>query len=170
MVMTLSSPSETTFNLQNILAANIDGPFDLHQRADASICPNVGLLARQQFCKNRVMHGPALVQHDAAVKAQEATFEHTIALRLEIRVHHADALIVRQIFQRRALGALPIGEVSVVEHDHAALDRDIGPRQPGGGDEARGTVVPGVADERFYSVGERHWHDLWGVLWCEADI
>ena len=120
----------------------------------------MGLLARQQLGKNRLVQRTALVQFDAAEKTQEAALQNAVALRLEIRIHHADALIVRQVLEAGALRALPIGEVFVVEHDHAALDRDIGARRSGRGDKARATVVPGIADQFLDGVGKRHLDDL----------
>jgi hypothetical protein len=75
----------------NRVAADIDCLVDLHQHADAGLRANMGLLARQQLGKNRLSHGPALVQFDATKEAQEATLQHA-ALRFEVGIHDAYAL------------------------------------------------------------------------------
>ena len=75
----------------NRLAADIDCLVDLNQHADAGLRANMGLLARQQLGKNRLAHGPALVQLDAAKETQEATLQHA-ALRFEVGIHDAHAL------------------------------------------------------------------------------
>ena len=97
------------------------------------------------------------MQFNAAEETQEATLQYAIALRFEVGIHHAHALVVRQVLQHRALGALPPRQVCVVEHNHAALGRDVRPLWPVCGEQARIAVVPGVADQRLDGVGERHW-------------
>jgi hypothetical protein len=37
------------------------------------------------------------VQFDTTEEAQEATLQHAVALRLEVGVHHAHAIVVRQV-------------------------------------------------------------------------
>src|SRR5579885_3694642 len=116
----------------------------------------MGLLARQKPCKDRLADRSALMQLGAAVEAQKAALEHAVTLGFEIGIHHADPLVVRKIFERGALGPLPVSEMRIIEHDHAALGTDIGSLRSVGGDQARIAVVPGIADERFDRVGERH--------------
>ena len=79
-------------------------------------------------------------------------------LRFEIRVHHADALLHAEIAQHRALAPLPIGEMLVVEDDHAALRRDVRPFRTDARQQARIAVVPCVADERLDRLREGHGH------------
>src|ERR1700691_6693569 len=106
-----SSARAITISSDNRLTADIDGTLDLDQRTDAGIGPNMGLLARQKLSENRVVHRAAFVQFDTAEEAQKAAFQNAVALRLEVRIHHADPLVVREVIERRFLGTLPVGEM-----------------------------------------------------------
>src|SRR5262249_9146482 len=144
------------------LAADIGRARDLHQHADAGIGANMGLLARQQQVEDLLVDRAALVQLDGAVEAQESGVEHAVALRLEVRVYDADALVVRQVGERLLLAPLPIGQMLVVEHDHAALDRDVGAVRSVGGDETGRAIVPGGPDQVADFLADRH--RVWPVL------
>ena len=80
------------------LAPNIGGTLDLDQHADAGVGADMGLFARQQQIEYGVTDGTALVQLGVAVESQKAGVENAVALRLEVGVDHANALVVAEIF------------------------------------------------------------------------
>ena len=100
------------------------------------------------------------MQFGAAEEAQETALKNAIALCFEVGINHTHAFVVRQILQHCALGALPPCQVHVIEHDHAALRRNIWPLWPARGEQAGIAVVPSVADQGLDGVGERHGNDL----------
>src|SRR6185295_4702532 len=134
------------------LSANIDRFVDLDQHADAGFGAGVGLLAWQQAGENSFAHGAAVMQFGAAEEPQETALEHAIALCFEVGINHAHASVVRQILQHRALGAFPPCQVPVIEHNHAALRRDVWPLWPARGEQAGIAVVPGIADQGLDGV------------------
>src|ERR1700685_882158 len=138
------------------LAPNIGGAFDLDQHADAGVGADMGLFARQEQIEYGVVDRPAVVQFGTAVESQKARVENAVALRLEVGVDHANALVVAEVFQRLLLRALPIGEMVVVENDHAALGRDVGAIRALRRDQARRAVIPGRPDEGFKFFADRH--------------
>src|SRR5215510_1381718 len=54
------------------LAADVNRLFDSDQHTDSGLGAGVSLLARQQFCEDRLAHRPGLVQLDRPEDAQEA--------------------------------------------------------------------------------------------------
>jgi len=114
------------------------------------------LFALIEPIENRLAQRTTLVQLGSSVKAQEAGFEHALALRLEIRVHDADVPVTAEIGERLLLRALPIGEVLVVIDQHRALGGDVGPVRPGGRQQARIAVDPGAIDKRSDLLADRH--------------
>src|SRR5258708_16431509 len=138
------------------LAPNVGGTLDLDQHADAGVGADMGLFARQEQIEYGVTDGPAVVQFGPAVEAQKARVENAVALRLEVGVDHANALVVAEVFQRLFLRALPIGEMVVVEYDHAALGRDVGAMRALRRHKAWRAVIPGRPDERFEFFADGH--------------
>ena len=102
--------------------------------------------------------GPLSCSTAVPKKRRNPEFELAVALRLEVCVHDADAPVGAEVFQDAALGPLPVGEVFVIEHDHAALGCDVGPFAAAGREQARVAVVPGTEDQRLDGVGEPHGH------------
>src|SRR5579862_5740658 len=138
------------------LTPNIAGTLDLDQHADAGVGADMGLLARQQQIEYGVVDRPALVQFGTPVEPQEAGVENAVAMRLEVGVDHANALVVAEVFQGLFLRALPIGEMVVVENDHAALGRDVGAVRALRRHKAWRAVIPGRSDERFEFFADGH--------------
>src|SRR5271154_3932325 len=138
------------------LAANVGGTLDLDQHADAGVGADMGLFARQKEIEYGVTDGPAVVQFGMAVESQKARVENAVALRLEVGVDHANALVVAEVFQRLFLRALPIGEMVVVENNHAALGRDVGAIRALRRDQAWRAVIPGRPDEGFELFADGH--------------
>src|SRR5712671_6297897 len=129
---------------------------NLDQHADPLVGAVVLLFALIEPLEDRLAQWTALVQFGGPVKAQEAGFEYAVALCLEIRVHDADAQFAAEIGERLLLRALPIGEVLVVIDQHRALGGDVGPVRPGGRQQARIAVDPGVVDKRSDLLADRH--------------
>src|SRR3954452_10712191 len=150
-----SGPRKSVWSGQR-LASNVGGALDLDEYADAGICADMRLLARQQQLEDGVMDGPALVQCGCSVESQKAGIENAIALRLEVGVDHANALVVAKVFQRLFLRACPIGEMVIVENDHSALGRDVGTVRPLRRHEAWRAVMPGGPDECFDLFTDGH--------------
>src|SRR5580700_3381291 len=80
-------------------APNIGGSFDLDQYADAGVGADMGLFARQQQIEYGVVDRPALVQFGTPVESQKTRVENAVALRLEVGVDHANALVVAEVVQ-----------------------------------------------------------------------
>src|SRR5580704_6675999 len=138
------------------LAPNIRGTLDLDQHADAGVGADMGLLAWQEQIEDGVTDRPALVQLGRSVESQKARVENTVALRLEVGVDHANALVVAEVFERLFLRTFPIGEVVVVENHHAALRRDVGTVRALRRDQAWRAVIPGRPDEGFELFTDGH--------------
>src|SRR4051812_3066394 len=159
-----SGPPKSVWSGQR-LASNVGGTLDLDEDADAGVCADMCLLARQQQLEDGVMDGPALVQCGRPVEAQEAGVENAVALRLEVGVDHANAFVVAEVFQRLFLRAFPIGEMIIVENDHASLGRDVGSVRPLRRHQTWRAVIPGGPDECFELFTDGH-----EVLPLDVDI
>ena len=114
------------------------------------------LLTRQQHLEDGVMNGSGLMQFGFTVESQEPRIQNAFTLRLEVGIHNAHALFVPKVFQCLFLGALPIGEMVVVENDHAALGRYVGTVATLRRNEAWRAVIPGRPDERFKLFADGH--------------
>src|SRR5262245_7303553 len=126
------------------------------------------LLALAQLGKDPVLDRPVMVQLGRAEKSQEARVQHTVALRLEVRIDDGNAFVVREIFQRLPLGPLPIGEMLVIIDDHAALWTDVGTVRPGGCEQTRKAIDPGLIDEVLDLLWKGHETSIFWVNTARA--
>src|SRR3979409_2153799 len=85
------------------LAPNIGRALDLDQHADTRVRPDMRLLPRQEQLEDGLTNGPTLVQLGLSVEPQKAGIENAVALRLEVGVDHANALVVAEVFERLLL-------------------------------------------------------------------
>jgi hypothetical protein len=83
--------------LRQRFASHICRAINLDENANTCVRADMRLLARQQQFEYRIPNRPAFVQLGLSVETQETRIQHTFALRLEIRVNHADALVVAEI-------------------------------------------------------------------------
>ena len=139
------------------LAARVGGALDLDQHADAGVGADVLLLALGvSLAKIASWIGP--ISCSSAVPQNRRKPNSSILSRCALKFEYITT--TRRSCPRFSsaffFGPFPIGEVLVVEHDHAALGADVRAVLADGRQHARIAVVPGVVDKRLDRVAERH--------------
>src|SRR5262249_12674139 len=138
------------------LASNVRGAFYLDQHADASIRADMRLLAWQEKIENVVANGAAFMQFGFPVKSQKPRIKNTIALCLEVGIDHTNALVMAEVFEGLFLRAFPIGEMVVVEYNHASLGRDVRAVRPLGRKQAWSAIISFRPAKCFNFFTDRH--------------